>query len=149
MTPSYVPLTPSAIPAALTLMSAFYSEESLDYRETRARGALQQLVANPGLGAFQFIRLEGEPAGYFVLTIGFSLEFAGPFALLDEFYITPAYRGRGAGAQAFDQILRVAASFGVASIRLEVDRANPRVQGFYRRHGFEPHDRDIMTKWLK
>jgi GNAT superfamily N-acetyltransferase len=148
MFPTFEALTPSGLEAALDLMAGFYAEERLHYDEPRARHALGHLLANPGLGTFQFIRLADEEVGYFVLTVCFSMEFAGRFALLDEFYVDPAHRGRGFGAQAIDRIRRTALSFGVAAVRLEVDRANPRVRAFYRRNGFEPHDRDLMTLWL-
>ncbi|MCU1237646.1 MAG: N-acetyltransferase, partial [Candidatus Solibacter sp.] len=133
MTPA---LTPDTLDRALAFMSAFYAEEALDFREPRARHALEQLLADPALGVFRFIEKDGEPVGYFVLTLGFSLEFAGCFALLDEFYVAPAHRGHGIGGEALIEIQRIAASLGVAALRLEVDRANPRVHAFYQRAGF-------------
>src|SRR4051794_21681808 len=122
---TFAPLSFATLDSALALMSAFYREEALDYQAARAHRALVDLLAVPGLGAFHFIQSDAQPMGYFVLTLGFSLEFAGRFALLDEFYVTPEHRGQGAGAQAIGHILRTAADFGVAAIRLEVDRANP------------------------
>ncbi len=148
MMPTFLPLTSATLDRALAQMADFYAEESLDFRESRARGALEQLIANPALGLFQFIQVDGEAVGYFVLTLGFSLEFAGRFALLDEFYVDPAHRGCGLGVQALAYIQRAAASLGVAAIRLEVDRGNPRVRAFYQRAGFVAHDRDLMTQWL-
>ena len=129
-------------------MSAFYIEESLDFREARARHALEVLLAEPAHGIFRYIQLDGKPVGYFVLTLGFSLEFAGRFALLDEFYVTPARRGLGLGGHTLAYIQRAAAELDVAALRLEVDRANPRVRAFYQRAGFVAHGRDIMTHWL-
>jgi ribosomal protein S18 acetylase RimI-like enzyme len=129
-------------------MSVFYAEEALDFRETRARTALEHLLSNPAHGIFRFIELDDEPVGYFVLTLGFSLEFGGRFALLDEFYVDREHRGRGIGALALSHIQSSAVELGVAALRLEVDRANQRVLDFYRRAGFTPHDRDLMTRWL-
>ena len=148
MTASFAPLALDTVDTALTLMASFYAEEALDYQETRARRALESLLAAPTYGGLWFIQANGQLIGYFVLTLGFSLEFAGRFALLDEFYVAPAHRGRGAGAQALDYIQAAAASLGCDAIRLEVDRANPRVRAFYQRSGFQPHERDLMTKWL-
>jgi GNAT superfamily N-acetyltransferase len=148
MAPAFLPLAPATLDTALALMASFYTEESLDFRESRARRALEQLLADPNHGIFRFIELDGEPAGYFVLTLGFSLEFEGRFALLDEFYVVPAHRGRGIGAEVLRHIQRGAESLGVVALRLEVDRANPRVRAFYQRAGFVPHDRDLMTQWI-
>ena len=148
MTPTFLSLTPQTLDTALELMARFYAGEALDFQPHRARRALEHLLANHDLGVFSFIQLDGRIAGYFVLTLGFSLEFGGRFALLDEFYVEPAHRGHGMGATALDYIERIARSYGVAALRLEVDRANPRVRAFYQRAGFQPHDRDLMTKWL-
>jgi GNAT superfamily N-acetyltransferase len=148
MTPTFLPLASDTVQTALALMRTFYTEEALDYREPRARGALLQLLAGPSHGGLWFIETGGVFIGYFVLTLGFSLEFAGRFALLDEFYVERAHRGHGIGTQALDFIQLTAESLGVAAIRLEVDRANPRARAFYQRAGFEPHDRDLMTKSL-
>jgi GNAT superfamily N-acetyltransferase len=149
MTPTFVPLTAAGLDTALALMAAFYAEESLDYRQPRARRALEHLLAEPARGVFQFIHLNGAPVGYFVLTLAFSLEFAGPFALLDEFYVQPAHRAGGIGTQTLRHIQTLSASVGVAALRLEVDRANPRVRALYQRAGFIAHDRDLMTMWLR
>jgi GNAT superfamily N-acetyltransferase len=149
MTPTFHPLTSAALDAAVALMRDFYAEESLDYQELRARRALELLLTDPALGTFRFIQFDGAPVGYFVLTLAYSLEFAGRFALLDEFYVDPRHRGRGIGGQALEEIRQIAAGLGVAAIRLEVDRSNGRVRGFYQRAGFLPHDRDLMTKWLR
>jgi GNAT superfamily N-acetyltransferase len=148
MTPTFLPLSSDTVETALASMRTFYTEEALEYREPRARDALQQLLKDPSRGGLWFIETDGVFIGYFVLTLGFSLEFAGRFALLDEFYVEPAHRGRGIGAQALEFIQFTAESLGVAAIRLEVDRANPRLESFYRRAGFEAHDRNLMTKWL-
>jgi GNAT superfamily N-acetyltransferase len=148
MTPTFLPLAADTIETALAFMRAFYTEEALDYREPRARRGLQQLLADPSHGGLWFIQSGGRSIGYFALTLGFSFEFAGRFALLDEFYVESAHRGHGLGVQALDFIQLTADSLGVAAVRLEVDRANPRLCAFYRRAGFEPHDRDLMTKWL-
>ena len=149
MTHAFLPLTAAALESALALMHAFYTEEALEYVEPRARRALELLLADPARGKFIFIHRDERPAGYFVITAGFSLEFAGPFALLDEFYVAPTERGMGLGALALEHIFLTARSLGVAAIRLEVDRANPRVRAFYERSGFVAHDRDLMTKWFE
>ena len=131
------------------MMRRFYAGESLDYREARARGALEELAAGPDLGGFWFIEADGRAAGYFVLTVCYSLEFGGRYALLDEFFLEADRRGAGIGARALVRIQEEAARMGVAALRLEVDRLNPRIRGFYVRFGFEAHARDLMTKWLR
>jgi GNAT superfamily N-acetyltransferase len=145
----YSRLTAGRILEALELMRRFYTEESLEFRVARAQSALEQLTADPSRGCLWFIESAGRAVGYFVITSCYSLEFGGRFALLDEFYVTPEARGAGVGAQALTRIQEEAARMGVAALRLEVDRHNPRVRAFYARSGFAAHDRDLMTKWLR
>ncbi len=146
---NFVRLEPSRLPEALALMARFYREEALEYREKRARSALEQLLAQPDYGGFWFIEAGGHAAGYFVLTVCYSLEFGGRYALLDEFFVEAESRGAGIGARALARIGEEAARMGLAALRLEVDRFHPRLRAFYARAGFEPHQRDLMTKWLR
>src|SRR4051794_32184903 len=88
-------LTPDRIDEALAMMERFYGEIELEFDADRARRALKNLE---GWGGWWFIEVDGANAGYFVLTLGFSLEFGGRFALLDEFYMEPSNRGKGIGA---------------------------------------------------
>lgn len=136
------PLTADRIPEALALMERFYTELELEFVPERARQALQQL---PGWGGWWFLQDEGETAGYFVLTIGYSLEFGGRFALLDEFFVERAHRGEGLGAKAMPLILREAAALAVQALHLE---AEGEVMRFYERYGFRPRGREMMTVWL-
>jgi len=145
----YSRLAPDRIAEVLSLMRRFYTEESLEFREERARGALEELVARPELGGLWLIEVDGVAAGYFVLGMCFSLEFGGRFALLDEFYVEPGRRGAGLGARALERAQEEAARMGVATVRLEVDRDNSRLCAFYARSGFAAHERDLMTKWLR
>ena len=141
----FVRLTAPRTTEALAWMQRFYEEESLEFSEHRAAGALRQLLEHPDCGGFWFIEPDGITAGYFVLTACWSLELGGKYALLDEFFVEPTLRGKGIGADALQRIVEQAGQMGVASIRLEVDRRNPRVQAFYERSGFVAHDRNLMT----
>ena len=141
-------MTAARIGEGLAAMQRFYEEESLEFREQRARQALEQLLENPDCGGLWFIERDRATAGYFVLTACWSLEFGGKYALLDEFFVERNRRGAGIGAVALQRIVEETGRMGVSAIRLEVDRLNPRVRAFYQRSGFTAHDRDLMTRWL-
>ena len=148
MTVDYQRLTRDRIPEALAMMRRFYTEERLELHEDRARPGLEELIAGADRGGWWFIVADGKVAGYFVLTVSFSLEFGGRFALLDEFFVLAESRGGGIGTQSLERVEEEAARMGVAAMRLEVDRSNARLQAFYARSGFVAHDRDLMSKWL-
>jgi ribosomal protein S18 acetylase RimI-like enzyme len=132
----------------LELMREFYLHERLVLDESAARRALALLLADPSLGRVWFIESGGALAGYVVVTLGFSLEFAGSFAVLDELYVREAFRRGGVGTRAVEEAAAACAARGVRALRLEVDWENDGAQRLYRRLSFDTHDRHIMTRWL-
>jgi GNAT superfamily N-acetyltransferase len=137
-----VPLTADRIDEALAMMERFYADVEIEFRRDRARRALEQL---PSFGGWWFLEQSGRPVGYFVLTVGYSLEFGGRYALLDEFFVEKQSRGQRLGASAMQRILEQARAMGVAAIHLEADG---HVREFYRRSGFSARHREMMTLWL-
>ena len=94
------------------------------------------------------IEADGGPVGYVVLTLGFSLEFHGRDAFVDEIYIRAQYRGRGIGGKALAFAEGACRSLGVRALHLEVERKNTAAQAVYRKVGFKDHDRYLMTKYV-
>ena len=83
-----------------------------------------------------------------MLTLGFSLEFLGRDAFVDELFVAPKHRGRGLGLAAIRFLEPVAAQLGVAALHLEVGPDNEKALGLYRRAGFEDRRHRLMTKLL-
>jgi ribosomal protein S18 acetylase RimI-like enzyme len=133
---------------ALELMKEFYAVEHLDYDEAVARKGLKALFDGPQFGYFHFLESDGVVAGYIVVTFGFSLEFHGRVALVDELYVREEFRGRGLGKAALAFVEALCQEEGVAALHLEVDRGNSRAQGLYRQAGYKDHDRFLLTKWV-
>jgi len=106
------------------------------------------VLADPQRGAVFLLRAEGELAGYFALTSGVSLEFGGPYLLLDELYLREPFRGKGRGRLAMDFIEDYARQAGSGALRLEVHDCNERAKDLYRRRGFLDDRRWIFTKPL-
>jgi ribosomal protein S18 acetylase RimI-like enzyme len=130
------------------LMREFYAFDHIAFDEAAARGALREILGDGRFGVVHLIRVEAETAGYLVLTFGFSLEFHGRDAFVDELYLRENFRGRGIGKACIEFAAEVCRREGIAALHLEVERANTRAQGLYRRAGFRDHDRYLLTKWL-
>lgn len=113
-----------------------------------ARCTFRQFLSLPNFGRVWLICDGSTLVGYVVLTIGFSFEFHGHDAFIDELYIDVAHRRRGYGRQAVAFVEQQAREMGVTAIHLEADHGNDRAFELYRRTGFEDHDRFLMTKWL-
>jgi GNAT superfamily N-acetyltransferase len=120
-------------------MREFYAFEHLAWDEEAARQALDTLLGDASLGEVWVIRRGGVPAGYFVLTVGFSLEFRGRYLLLDELYVREEHRGSGIGRLAMGQAEEACRARGIGALRLEVERKNTGARAFYRTAGFRDH----------
>jgi GNAT superfamily N-acetyltransferase len=131
----------------LPLLREFYEFERITPVENHVE-LLHELVSNAETG--RLILLEDGPdlIGYAILGFGFSLEFGGHDALLDEFYVRESHRGRGLGNQVLDYVEGLCREAGVRAIHLEADHFNSRVHEYYKRRGFRDHERHLMTKWL-
>jgi ribosomal protein S18 acetylase RimI-like enzyme len=130
------------------LMREFYAVEHLSFDEGAARGALRQILCERRFGVIHLIRVDAASAGYLVVTFGFSLEFHGRDAFVDELYLRENFRGSGIGQASIEFAAEVCRAEGIAALHLEVERENTRAQGLYRRAGFRDHDRYLLTKWL-
>ncbi len=99
-------------------MREFYELDHLTFDEPAARAALQQVLANDSLGRVWLIQADGNPIGYIALTLGFSLEFHGRDAFIDEIYIRAEYRGRGIGGRAIEFVEDACRSLEVRVLHL-------------------------------
>jgi ribosomal protein S18 acetylase RimI-like enzyme len=124
----------------------FYELDHLAVDEQAMHSALQQILSNDSFGKVWLIQTDGNPAGYIVLTLGFSLEFHGRDAFIDEIYIRAQHRGRGIGRKAIEFVEGACRSLGVRALHLEVERENTNAQSVYRKVGFEDQDSYLMTK---
>lgn len=131
------------------MMRALYDHDGTPFNEGSHRAALRQLMSDERFGGVWLIEQDGdETVGYLVLTFGFSLEFKGRDAFLDELYLREDFRGRGLGQEAIAFAVGQCERLGVRALHLEVERSNTRAQAAYRKAGFTDHDRYLLTKWI-
>lgn len=146
---SFRPAAESDLGVLLELMRALYDEDgSTPLREDAAETALRGLLAAPDRGLVWVIEQAGEAAGYLVLTWGYSLEFYGRDAFIDELYVAPSYRGAGLGRQAVEWAEDACRAHGAGAVHLEVEIDNERAHALYRRSGFAERGLRLMTKRL-
>ncbi|PHN08201.1 GNAT family N-acetyltransferase [Flavilitoribacter nigricans] len=136
------------IPTILGMMERFYQIDGYPFREAKSRHNLNLFLSNPELGRFWLIRVADEVAGYIVLAYGFSFEYGGRDAFIDEFFIEAPYRDRGIGRQTIEFVAEAAVQLGVHAIHLEVENHNDKGNRLYARQGFEGKERAMLTKWL-
>jgi diamine N-acetyltransferase len=146
--PRFRPATDQDVDTLVSLCRELNEHDGTPFHEERHRPAIAELIAHPEWGRIFLIETEGEVAGYAVLALGFSLEFGGRDAFLDELFVRTPYRQRGLGTEAMNFVGKVAQSLGVRALHLEVERTNLSAQEFYRKLGFKDHSRYLMTKWI-
>ena len=129
-------------------MQGLYEHAGMTWSRTVAERSLRELVNTPEKGGAWVIRSQGEAVGYLVLTLAFSLEFGGVFALLDELYIEPGRRGQGIGSATLRFAEVESREMGAATLRLETGKDNIDAVRFYERHGLGRDERYLMTKRL-
>lgn len=147
--PHFQAVTKGAADQLLALMRRLYAHGSMPWRQADARRAVRELLAHKRLGGAWFITVSGEVIGYFVLTLAFSLEFGGAFALLDELYVHELWRERGIGRKALRFVEQQARAMGARAVRLEAGYDNERAVTFYERSGLQREKRYLMTKRLR
>jgi ribosomal protein S18 acetylase RimI-like enzyme len=119
------------------------------FDEPTVREVLRKLLRSPDLGHVWVFFEEETPVGYMALTFGYSFEYHGRDAFIDELYIEPQYRRKGIGRRAMQFVEERAGELGVQAIHLEVDKGNDPAAELYRRAGYDNHSRFLMTKRLK
>ena len=135
----------------LRMMRLLDGQESalIKFDETALSAAFRQFLTLPAFGGVWLLCEGSRTVGYVVLTVGFSFEFRGHNAFIDELYIDVAYRRRGYGRRALAFAEERAREMGVNAIHLEVHRGNDPAFELYRCTGYQEHGRFLMTKWLK
>jgi GNAT superfamily N-acetyltransferase len=140
--------TPADLEALLALQRAYYAEAGYRFHPARARTALAGLLGDRALGFVWAADAGGAPVAYAVLTLGYSLEYGGRDAFLDELYVAPAARRHGLARAALAAIEAGARALAVRQLHLEVERSLAGARALYRRAGFADHDRLLMSKAL-
>lgn len=146
---AFRPAAEADVPRLLRFMRALYEEDgSTSLREAAAEAALRRLLADSDRGLVGVIERGGDPVGYVVLTWGYSLEFHGRDAFIDELFIEPEHRGVGLGGRAVEWAEAACRDHGAGVVHLEVEIGNERAHALYRRCGFEERGLRLMTKRL-
>jgi GNAT superfamily N-acetyltransferase len=137
---------PSDTEALVQFMREYCAFDHLPFDEPTRRRTLAQFMRDASLGRLWLIQVEGQPVGYLALTLGFSFEYDGYDAFIDEVYIGEQHRGQGIGRMALQFAEDACRGLGVRALHLEVERENVNAHALYHKVGFLDHDRYLMTK---
>lgn len=129
----------------LPLVRGYHEFENVTMSDAERAAALAPLL-EPGsnLGRVWLVRQGGEVVGYAALTFGYSIEFRGRDAFVDELFLVARARGKGIGSAVLDRVKAHAAALGLVALHLEVARDNLQARRLYERWGFAAREQFHM-----
>ncbi len=132
----------------LRFMREYYAFDGHGFDEAKAHVALMALLRDDNSGRAWLILDRGGPVGYVVLCFGYSLEWLGKDAFVDELYLLEEYRRRGWGRKTMEFVEEAARAVGVRTLHLEVVQKNTGAFEVYRKLGFVEHKSALLSKWI-
>ena len=128
--------TLSDLTEILPLVRAYHQYEGIELSDAVRKTAIAALINNENLGRIWKIRVQQKLIGYVAICFGFSIEFGGRDAFIDELFISETFRGQGYGHRVLLEVSQKAVELGVHALHLEVARDNNRAQKLYSTTGF-------------
>ena len=128
----------------LAYVRAYHHYEDVRLSDEQRVSAIRQLLGSSHLGQIYLIRLGTMVVGYIAVCFGFSIEFVGRDAFIDEMYIAPTYRNKGYGREALELLMSDIRGMDIKALHLEVARGNEKAQRLYQAVGFEPREKYFL-----
>jgi ribosomal protein S18 acetylase RimI-like enzyme len=141
--------THADVPALVELMREFYAESSYPLDVGWASRAFVRLIDQPGYGAIWIILNGAEAVGHIVLSVRYTMEFGGLSGYIDDLFVRPGHRRKGAAFAAVDVLFEECRRRDCHSVHVEVGAQNEAAQALYRKFGMVPGDDDRETLYRR
>jgi ribosomal protein S18 acetylase RimI-like enzyme len=145
---NFKPAVSDDIITILKFIKNFYGMNSYPFHEEKVGESVRNLIKNINLGRIWIIEFDSKSVGYIVLTFGYSIEYKGRDAFIDELYIEEEFRGRGIGRGTVDFVIKESEKLGIKAVHLEVERNNDAAKNLYEKYDFKDNGRTLMTRWI-
>ncbi len=129
----------------LNLIEQFYTHFNYPFDASAHRKLVAYFLTNVHLGSIWLVLSAEKEIGYIALTYGFSFEFGGRSAFIDEFFISEAYRSAGLGALALQKMQQKMEELGLNTLHLQTESYNTRAKRLYESLGFRDLQRATLT----
>jgi len=124
----------------MPIVRAYHEFEGIGSTEPERARSVAPLLSDDSVGRIWIILERGQAVGYIAVCFGYSIEFGGRDAFLDEFFLVPAARSRGLGGRVLEAVKTEVAQLGVRAMHLEVARTNLSAKKFYSKAGFRSRE---------
>jgi ribosomal protein S18 acetylase RimI-like enzyme len=131
----------------LAMATDFHIEDGSPLDEA-GKATIHDVASGVDLAPAFLLVEDNTVVGYFVLTLGYSMENGGTDGFIDDIYLIPPVRGRGLGKQALALALKEARNCGIRVLLLEVEAHNNRAYNLYTAMGFADTKRRLMRQVL-
>lgn len=129
----------------LSLSEQFYGFFNYKFNHDKHQATITHFLSNEHFGSLWLIQTDNQYVGYLALTYGFTFEFGGRDAFVDELFIVPKYQNKGLGKFALIQIMQQMPHLGLNAIHLQTEAYNERAKNLYLSLGFTDYKRSTLT----
>ena len=143
---TFLPATEDMFHEILEMMEDFNAVYHYPFNIEVSRKNLKEFIHNDYIGRLWVMKTGDAVIGYIVLTFGFSFEYRGRDAFIDEFFIKEAFRNKGIGKKTMEFVEQKAKELGVNAIHLEVEKNNEKGNKLYIKQGYSGNSRMLLTK---
>jgi ribosomal protein S18 acetylase RimI-like enzyme len=137
--------TINSIPQLMEVITQFYEHFSYPFEKEKHQKVVSFFLSNDYLGSIWLIKVEQEVVGYLALTYGFTFEFGGRDAFIDEFFIIEKYRNKGLGKKILLSIQEKMEELGLCALHLQTESHNENAKKLYQNLGFIDFKRNSLT----
>ncbi len=125
----------SDIPLLVELMTEFYAEANYPLDRQWATNSFTTILDRPNFGSVWLLRQHGQPAGYLVLTIRFSMEYGGLDGFIDDLFVRSAHRRSGVASAGLSLLFAECHRRQVRALHVEVAPDNVAANATYIKFG--------------
>lgn len=134
-------------PALLQMCRDFHIEDGSPL-DKAGEATITHVAQGEPMAPAYILEENGTLAGFFILTLGYSVENGGTDGFIDDIYLLPALRGHGLGRKAVALAIEAAKEVGIRALLLEVEAHNERAYALYRKMGFDDTQRRLLRQIL-
>lgn len=138
---------PEDAPLLLAMAQDFHVEDGSPL-DAAAQATIAHVAAGEPLAPAYLLHEDGAVIGFFILTLGYSVENGGTDGFIDDIYLIPEARGRGLGKKSVALAMAEAKAIGIRVLLLEVEAHNGRAYDLYRKMGFADTQRRLLRMVL-
>jgi ribosomal protein S18 acetylase RimI-like enzyme len=144
----FTPITAKHWVVLEPMVNDFWTLEQIPFSAETALKVWQNAWLHPEFVRAWLLEFESQTVGYVVLTFGFSLEYGGLDAYVDELFVKPEFRCQGFASLALEFLTLECQKLNIVALHLEVDADNHSAKALYAKMGFKNTARELLNKDL-